>query len=130
MGGVITASQTLMLIIPDGDLLVAEARVSPGDIDQIYVDQPVYVRLTALNPRTTPEVSGKVQRVSADLLTDSRTGTQYFTARIQLTASDLGNLSLIPGMPIETYFRTQSNSVIGYFMKPLTDNFRRVFRER
>ena len=130
VGGVINPSQVLMLIVPDGDPLVVEVKLAPLDIEQVYPGQPAYIRLTAFNQRTTPEFRGVVQRVSPDLLTDARTGNQYFTARVKPEDAAAVGRTLLPGMPVETYFRTQSNSVMSYLLKPLTDNFNRALRER
>jgi HlyD family type I secretion membrane fusion protein len=130
VGGVINPSQMLMLIVPDGDPLVVEVKLAPMDIEQVHPGQPAHIRLTAFNQRTTPEFKGTVLRVSPDLLTDSRTGNQYFTARVKPEDAAAVGRTLTPGMPVETYFRTQSNSVMSYLLKPLTDNFNRALRER
>ena len=39
VGGVITAGDAIMLIVPDADSLTVEARVNPQDIDQIQIGQ-------------------------------------------------------------------------------------------
>ena len=55
-----------MLIASGTDALVVEAKVAPQDIDHVHAGQQAFVRLTAFNQRTTPEVSGTVTRVAAD----------------------------------------------------------------
>src|SRR5262249_55108289 len=65
VGGVVQAGETLMLIVPDNDILSVQAKVSPNDIDELVPDQPVHLRFSAFNMRTTPELNGKVNWVGA-----------------------------------------------------------------
>jgi membrane fusion protein, type I secretion system len=133
VGGVITAGEPIMLIVPNADNLQVEARVRPQDIDQVQIGQPAVLRFTAFNMRTTPEISGTIMRVSADTTTDQRTGQSYYTIRISLppdTVAQLGDVKLMPGMPVEAFVQTGERTVISYLMKPLRDQFMRTFRER
>jgi HlyD family secretion protein len=133
IGGVITAGDPIMLIVPDADKLQVEAKVNPQDIDQLQIGQRAVLRFSAFNSRTTPEVDGEVTRVSADTSTDQRTGQSYYTIRIALppeTVTQLGDVRLLPGMPVEAFVQTGERTVISYLMKPLNDQFMRAFRER
>jgi HlyD family secretion protein len=74
-----------------------------------------------------------VTRVSADTTTDQRTGQSYYTIRVALPADaavQLGEVKLMPGMPVEAFVQTGERTVISYLMKPLRDQFMRAFRER
>jgi HlyD family secretion protein len=133
VGGVIIAGEPIMLIVPDADNLQVEAKVHPQDIDQVQIGQPAVLRFTAFNMRTTPEINGTVTRVSADTTTDQRTGQSYYTIRVALPADaavQLGEVKLMPGMPVEAFVQTGERTVISYLMKPLRDQFMRAFRER
>jgi HlyD family secretion protein len=134
VGGVVAAGgEPLMLIVPEGDRLIVEARVAPQEIDQLHVGQPAVLRFLAFNQRTTPEINGSVARISADAVADQRTGGTYYTIRIALPAEELarlGDLKPVPGMPVEAFVRTGDRKVIDYLLKPLTDQFGRAFRER
>ena len=66
-------------------------------------------------------------------MTEQRTGASYYTIRITLgpeEISRLGEVKLVPGMPVEGFIQTGERKVITYLMKPLTDQFARAFRER
>ncbi len=131
VGGVIGPGATLMEIMPETDPLVVEAKVALSDIDQVWLDQQVILRLSAFNQRTTPEFVGKVSLVPADLTTDTRTGVQYYSVRIKLDAESLPDgekLRLVPGMPVECFIQTGDRSVVSYFVKPLSDQMRRAFK--
>ena len=69
-GGVIEPGKNIMEILPLRDNLIIEVRVRPQDIDHVKIGQEASIRLTALNRRTTPTLSGKVAYVSADALPD------------------------------------------------------------
>jgi HlyD family secretion protein len=133
VGGVITAGDTIMQIVPEADNLEVEAKVNPQDIDQLKVGQSALLRLSAFNQRTTPEVNGVVTRISADTTTDPRTAQSYYTIRISLPLKEiaqLGNIKVIPGMPVEAFVQTGERTMLAYLAKPLTDQLMRTFRER
>jgi membrane fusion protein, type I secretion system len=133
IGGVVSPADPVMLIVPESDLLSVEARVSPQDIDQLYLGQPTTLRFSAFNQRTTPEIQGTISRISADVSPDQRTGQNFYTARVAIAADQLarlGNVKVLPGMPAEIFARTYDRNVLSYFTKPLTDQIVRAFRER
>ncbi len=133
VGGVITAGDAMMLVVPDADSLTVEAKVNPQDIDQVREGLPALLRFSAFNQRTTPEIYGKVSRISADASTDQRTGQTYYTVRIALPADEvakLGEVRIVPGMPVETFIQTGDRTMISYLTKPLHDNLMRMFREK
>jgi HlyD family secretion protein len=133
VGGVITAGDPVMLIVPETDTLLVEAKVEPKDIDKVQYGQPVLLRFSAFNTRTTPEINGTVVRVAADTSNDQRTGQSYYVVRIGMTADEvsrLGNVKLTPGMPVEAFIQTGERTMISYLVKPLHDQFMRAFREK
>ncbi len=132
VGGVITAGDAIMLIVPDADQLSVESRVNPQDIDQIQIGQSTVLRLSTLNQRSTPELVGKVTRIAADASTDQRTGQSYFLIRIAMPPEEivkLGDIRLLPGMPVEAFVQTGERTMISYLTKPLRDQLNRMFRE-
>lgn len=133
VGGVITAGDAIMLIVPESDNLSVEAKVNPQDIDQLRIGQKTLLRLSALNQRTTPELNGTISRISPDTTTDQRTGQSYYTIRISLPPEEvarLGEVKLIPGMPVEAFVQTGERTMISYLAKPLSDQLMRAFREK
>ena len=133
VSGVITAGDTIMLIVPQTDSLSVEARVNPQDIDQLLIGQKTLLRLSAFNQRTTPELNGTVSRVSPDVTADQRTGQNYYTIRVSMSAKEvarLGDVKLIPGMPVEAFVQTGDRTMMSYLVKPLHDQLMRAFREK
>jgi HlyD family secretion protein len=133
VGGVIPPGDPMMIIVPDAENLAVEARVNPQDIDKVQITQPAVLRFSAFDTRTTPEIFGKVTRVSADTTLDQRTGQSYYTIRIALERDQmerLGNVRLVPGMPVDAFVQTGERTVIAYLMKPLSDQIVKAFREK
>jgi len=133
VGGVITAGDPIMLIVPEADNLSVEVKVNPQDIDQVQLNQKAILRFSAFNIRTTPEIEGVVTRISADTSTDQRTGQSYYTIRIAMAADQverLGDVKLLPGMPVEAFVQTGDRTMFSYLVKPLHDQFVRAFREK
>lgn len=132
VGGVITPGEQVMLIVPITDDLTVEAHVAPQDIDQVTVGQNAILRLSAFNQQTTPELTGTLSRISADLTTDERTGTSFYIARVRLPKAEvakLRGLALAPGMPAEVFFPTGDRTMLSYLVKPLSDQIQKAFRE-
>jgi HlyD family secretion protein len=133
VGGVIAPGEQIMLIVPDADTLTAEVRIAPLDIDQVHLGQKAYLRFSSFNQRTTPEIEGEVTMVSADLTQDQRSGASYYVVRIAPSAAGLAQLgenTLVPGMPVDTFLRTGNRTALSYLIKPLRDQARRAFTER
>jgi HlyD family secretion protein len=133
VGGVISAGDAIMIIVPQGDDLQVEAKVNPQDIDKLQIGEKTLLRLSAFNQRTTPELNGFVTRVSPDVNTDQRTGQSYYTIRVSMPPEELarlGEVRLIPGMPVEAFVQTGDRTMLSYLVKPLKDQLARAFRER
>jgi HlyD family secretion protein len=133
VGGVITAGDAIMMIVPQADALSVEAKVNPQDIDKLQIGQKTLLRLSAFNQRTTPELNGVVTRVSPDVTTDQRTGQSYYTIRVSMPPEEvarLGDSKLIPGMPVEAFVQTGDRTMMSYLVKPLRDQLMRAFREK
>jgi len=136
VGGVIRAGDTVMEIVPDSDNLEVEAHVQPKDIDHVRKGQEAFVRFSAFNQRTTPQVSGQVIFVSADTTMDknmpSSSASAFYTVRINLSEEErrrLGDVKLIPGMQAEVFMQTGSRTMLSYLFKPITDQLGRAFTE-
>jgi HlyD family secretion protein len=133
VGGVITAGEAIMLIVPQTDTLQVEAKIPPQEIDQIRIGQPAVLRFVAFSQRTTPELNGTVIRISADVSEDAKTGARFYTIRLDVSPEEvarLGAFKLVPGMPVETLIQTSPRTVMSYLIKPLHDQLARAFREK
>jgi membrane fusion protein, epimerase transport system len=124
IGGVLRTGDPILDIIPEDEPLIVEAQVEPNDINRVAPGLEADIRFSAFNTRTTPTVPGIVQTVSADRLTDQKTGLPYFLARIQVTQEGmetLRGLTLLPGMPADVMIKTGERTFFEYLIRPLTD---------
>jgi HlyD family type I secretion membrane fusion protein len=132
VGEVIQSGQRLMEVLPaDADLII-EARLDPGDVDSVSLGQSARVLLSSLNQRTTPTVDATVAYVSADRLTDERTGQPFFVMRLlfgDVESKGIKRSDLYPGMQVETYVQTGDRTFAEYLLRPILDSFGRAFRE-
>ncbi|MEC8374963.1 MAG: HlyD family type I secretion periplasmic adaptor subunit [Pseudomonadota bacterium] len=132
-GGVVVPGQLLMEIVPDNDALIVEGQVLPTDVDDLRVGQSARVKLSGFQQRTTPELIGKLQYVSADSMLDERSGMTYFIIRVSIAAEELAKLpseGLIPGMPAEVFVQTGERTALEYLLQPLSDTIDRAWREK
>lgn len=121
IGGVVRAATPLLDIVPSVSDLIVEVHVQPVDIDRIGVGKPAKIRFSAFNSSTTPEIDGEVVRISADRLTDERTGMPYYLARIKVTEEGqrkLGDRKLQPGMPADALISTGERTMLQYILQP------------
>lgn len=132
VGGVISPSEAIMLIVPDNDRLIVEARVSPTDIDEVRLGQETRVRFTAFSQATTRELAGSVMRIAGDLTREPQTVMMYYTVAVSISQEELDRLKhlrLMPGMPAELHLKTSDRTVASFIMKPLFDHMHRSMRE-
>lgn len=130
---VIRPADPILYVVPQDRPLIINAQVEPTDIDKLFVGQEVTLRFSALDQRTTPELIGQVMQISADSFQDDNTRQSYYRAEIALSEGQRERLpedvTLIPGMPVETFIRTADRTPLAYLTKPLTDYFAKAFRE-
>ena len=133
VGGVVTAAEPVMLIVPEEQGLTIQARISPADVDQVVNGRSARLRLSAFSQKSSPELNGHVTDVSADVTIDAKTGQSFYEVRLAMDdkAQQLvGNLKLVPGMPVEVFLSTGDRTALSYLTKPFTDQMNRTFREQ
>ena len=126
IGGVIGPGTALLDIVPESSELVIEARVSTNDIDRIALGKLTDIRFNAFNRATTPVIQGQVTRISADRLTDEKSGDPYYLVRVKITDEGLKRLAdnkLQPGMPAEVLINAGDRTMLQYLMKPARNVF-------
>lgn len=130
---VIRPADPVMYIVPQDRPLVIAAQVEPIHIDQLFVEQDVSLRFSALDQRQTPELFGRVVQISADAFEDQASRARYYRAEIVLKEGEIDRLpsgsALIPGMPVEAFIRTEDRTPLAYLVKPFTDYFSKALRE-
>ena len=132
VGAVVGPREPLLDIVPANPELIIEARVRPEDITYVKIGGDADVRLSAFKQRITPTVTGKVTYVSADSLSDNKSGATYYLIHVKLAPESLkeaGDLKLQAGMPAEVFVTTPARTPLQYLLDPLTGFLQRSFRE-
>jgi HlyD family type I secretion membrane fusion protein len=133
VGAVILRGDKILDIVPDGDALTVEAQIAVDQISDVHPGMSAEVHLTAYKQRITPMVRGDVIQVSADRLTDNRTGVSYYTVLVRIDQKELDelpNVRLYPGMPATVMIQTVERTAFDYLMGPLTASLNTGFRQR
>jgi len=133
IGAVVQPGQQLIEIVPLDDTLLIEAQIRPQDVAFIRPDLDASVKLTAYDYSLFGSLAGKVERISADTITDER-GESFYrvivrTDRNYLTANDR-KLPIIPGMVATVDVLTGEKTVLDYLLKPVTRVRTEALRER
>ena len=131
-GGVVEPGTPVMDIVPTASTIVAEAEIKPEDVEHLRIGQAADVIATGFNARENAPLRGEVRVVSADRVTDNRTGRSYFKAEIALL-SDRQNGTLMsrltPGMPVEVVVPVAPRTALDYLIGPLRESMRGAWRE-
>lgn len=131
-GGVVQPGENLMLVVPAGDQLLVEAKIDAQHIAEVQSGHVAFMRFTAFDSRTTPQVQGHIDSVSGDAETDEKTGASFYRARLSLSVAQLPASMrgrLVAGMPVEVQIQTGRRSALSYLLRPFTDQLHRTFKE-
>lgn len=132
VGNVLLAGGKVAMIVPKSSSYNVEARVTPADISRISTEQNARLRFTAFDKNQTPELDGNISRIGTAAILDTRTGESYFLVEVSLAPGVEVQLPsrLLHGMRADVFFPTEDRSALSFLMKPLSDQFQKVFRER
>jgi len=141
IGGVISPGREILEISPVNDVLVIEAKISPKDIDAIREGLIAKIRFSAFKSRTTPLFTGKVIKLSPDLVQDREANPGQperanYIARIEIDMEEFNKiakekkLELHPGMQAEVQIVRGTRTLLRYLLDPLIDTMFRAFKEK
>lgn len=133
VGGVVGAGETVMDVVPVGVPLTVTGMIRPEDVDEVRNGMPAKVRLTGLNQRFNDALNATVSVVSADRITNEKSGAAFYRVDLRIDPSELAKLKkgvqMTPGMPATVTIVTGKRSVMGFLISPITDTFEDAFRE-
>ncbi|TIO74846.1 MAG: HlyD family type I secretion periplasmic adaptor subunit [Mesorhizobium sp.] len=132
-GAIVAPGQTILDIVPTRNSLIVQAQVKVEDISSLRADMTAEVRFTSYKQRTTPVIHGRVTHISADRVTDAKTGFPYYVADIAVDAQELAaapQIQLYPGMPASVMIVTEERTALDYILGPLTASLHTAFRQK
>ncbi len=139
VGAVVPPGGSLMDIVPMDDSLLVEGRIRPQDIAFIRPNQEAVMKITAYDSSVYGSLKGKVERISADTITDEKAATQadrevFYRVMVRTDKNYLGTeeepLPIIPGMVTTVEVLTGRKSVLAYLLKPARLLREEALRER
>jgi HlyD family type I secretion membrane fusion protein len=133
VGGVIRPGEKILDIVPDETHLIVEAQIAVEDISDVKPGMRAEVHFTSYKQRIVPLIHGRITEVSADRLTNEKTGIPYYTALVEVDQKELAaspEIRLYPGMPATVMLTTKERTALDYLVGPLIASFDRSFRER
>lgn len=129
----VRTGEVLLEIVPTGSDLIVETRVDPKDIADIAINQDVKISLTAYDPTRYGRIDGKVLNISADAMTDTQSGAQYYTVDVSLTGTlyeDSGEeVVILPGMVASIDVLSGKRTILDYFWQPISKTKSKAFKE-
>ena len=132
VGGVISAGQVLMEVVPKDETLIIQAKIPPTIIDKVSVGMPADMRFVAFNQSTTPVIPGIVKVVGADKEPAANPNEgEHYLAQVEATVDGialLDGLKVQPGMPVDVVIKSGERTFMSYLLKPLTDKTARAFK--
>ncbi len=133
VGGVVTAAQPLMVVVPEHAAVTAEVALANQDIGFVNPGQRVTVKLETFPYTRYGTVEAVVERVAADAVMDEKKGS-YYPAILTLHQRDMvidgKRMALSPGMNVTAEIKTGRRRVIEYLLSPLQRAGSESLRER
>jgi len=133
VGGVVTAAQPVMLIVPHDYPLEVEAFIENKDIGFVRAGQNAEVKVETFQYTKYGTIPATVESVSHDAINDEKRGL-IFSVRVKMARStinvDGAEVALGPGMAVTVEIKTDRRRVIEYFLSPLIQHTSESLRER
>ena len=135
VGGVVTAAQPLLTLVPDNSPLELEAQVLNRDIGHLQVGQRVINKVETYDFTRYGYIDGEVLWVGTDAIQDPKLGLVY-PVRIKLSATQTphavnGRRGVVTaGMNVTADIRTDERRMIEYLLAPMLRYKEEALRER
>ncbi len=120
---VVRAGDSVVEIVPVDDTLLVETQIRPEDIAFIRAGLTATIRVSAFDYTRYGTMTGIVQRIGADTITNENRETFYqvvVSTDLNESVTDSSEqLEIIPGMIATVDIATGKRSVLEYLMKPI-----------
>ncbi|HWU02746.1 MAG TPA: HlyD family efflux transporter periplasmic adaptor subunit, partial [Novosphingobium sp.] len=139
IGGVLRPGDEVLQIVPTGQELIVEAKVSPADIAYVRTGQSASVKFDAYDSSIYGAAEGKVSYISPDTLTEQGSGAGaervYYRVHVRVDTSGMTHhpgepIAIQPGMTATVEIKTGDNTVLRYLLKPIIKTVSGAMGER
>ena len=121
VGGVVSAAQPVVEVVPEGTKLVVDATVQNKDIGFIQVGQPVVIKVDTYSFQRYGYLKGVVKSISPDAINDEKQGLVY-KMKVEIEGNETSKNNTIkvePGMSVTAEITTGKRRIIEFFLDPL-----------
>jgi len=133
IGGVVKPGETIMEIVPEGDLLIIEANIRPSDIAFLHPEQKVTVKVTAYDYSIYGGLKGNVTDISPDTIENDK-GESFYRVYVTTDKTSIyyngKDHDIIPGMTVSVDILTGKKTIMSYILKPFKKAMNSALRER
>ncbi|MCF8486654.1 MAG: HlyD family type I secretion periplasmic adaptor subunit [Rhodobacteraceae bacterium] len=131
-GGVVGPGEVILQIVPQSGGVEFETHLLAQDLERVHIGQRTELVFPSLDQRTTPRLTAEVTKVSPAAIVDPQTGQSFYRLTVTVTPTELarlGNVEVMPGMPVQAFLQTGDRSVLSYLLAPLSRQLSIAFRE-
>ena len=133
IGGVVQASEPLMVIVPAQRTLQVEANILNKDIGFVETGQGVEIKLDAFPFTKYGVIHGDILSIDLDAVNDQQIGL-VFPSRISMQADHITmnnrQVSITPGMSVSVEIKLGKRRIVEFILAPLFRYKSESFRER
>ena len=134
-GSAVGPREPLVDIVPDGVPLMVETKLGADAISGVRLGEAADIHLLGHAFRQLGMLEGRVVNISADALTEARSGAPYFTVLIEPTPAAMARLrevagTVSPGQAVEVFINTSRRTPLEFLFDPLGSALRRAFRDQ
>lgn len=137
IGAVLRPSDEVLQIVPTGEELIVEAKVSPSDIAFVRIGQSASVKFDTYDSSIYGSADGKVIYISPDTLSEQKSNGEqiFYRVHIRVDTKSMNprageNIEIQPGMTSSIEILTGANTVLNYLLKPIIKTIDQSFDER
>jgi adhesin transport system membrane fusion protein len=133
IGAVVSPGESISEIVPLDDTLLIEAQIRPQDVAFLFPGQFARVRVTAYDYTVYGDLTGVVERIGADTITNDE-GDTFYRVIVRTDRNFLGTeaspLPIMPGMVVNASILTGNKTVLDYLLKPIVKARSEALREK
>lgn len=131
-GTVIKQGQTVVVLLPENDECIVEAKLLIKDRGYVNVGQTVKIKLNNKDAIKFGPISGIIASISPDAVQDKN--GSYYVVKINLDKQQFSykdlTYKLFPGIEVTTFILTGDQTILDYIISPISTNISLALQEQ
>lgn len=131
MGDIVESGKNIAHIVPKNPELIVVAKIKNIDVDNIHINQNVEIFLRNFYEKNIPKISGKVYKISKDVIFDENLKDFYFEVKIKINNNleVIKHEKLLAGMAVDIFIKQQNRNIFSYIFAPIFKSIVKSFNE-